>query len=188
MNSGPGGIGGLYVNKKHFGKMPGLSGWFGSDKSLQFDMEHTFTPAHNAGAFQIGTPHILSAAPLLGSLDMFEEAGIDRIREKSLKATGYLIELAETYLSGYGLTIGTPREDMRRGGHVALEHHDAARICKALKEKGVVPDFRSPNIIRLAPVAFYTSYNDIWRAVSILKDIMENRLYEKYENKREIIA
>ncbi|MCA1037954.1 kynureninase [Bacillus infantis] len=188
MNSGPGGIGGLYVNKKHFGKMPGLSGWFGSDKSRQFDMEHTFTPAHDAGAFQIGTPHILSAAPLLGSLEMFEEAGIDRIREKSLKATGYLMELADAYLSGYGLTLGTPREDMRRGGHVALEHHDAARICKALKEKGVIPDFRAPNIIRLAPAAFYTSFNDIWRAVSILRDIMENRTYEKYENKREIIA
>ncbi|HYK75181.1 MAG TPA: kynureninase [Pseudoneobacillus sp.] len=188
LNSGPGGVGALYVNEKHFGKMPGMAGWFGSDKEKQFDMEHTFVPADNAGAFQIGTPHVLSTAPLIGSLEMFAEASITAIRQKSLKITRYLMELIQTELSEYGFQIGNPTEDDRRGGHVALEHSEAARICKALKENGVIPDYRNPNIIRLAPVAFYTSYEDVWMAVQILKKIMQEKLYEKYENKREVIA
>ena len=75
--------------------MPGLAGWFGSRKDKQFDMEHTLTPAESAGAYQIGTPHVLSCAPLIGSLEMFIEAGIENIREKSLKINQYLIDLIE---------------------------------------------------------------------------------------------
>jgi kynureninase len=188
LNSGPGGVGSLYVNERHFGTMPGLTGWFGSDKEKQFDMEHTFTPASDSGAYQIGTPHLLSSAPLIGSLEMFNETSIEAIREKSLKQTRYLMELIQSELGDYQFTIGNPLEDTKRGGHVALEHQEAARICKALKEVGVIPDYRNPNIIRLAPVAFYTSYEDIWQTVQILKRVMENKLYEKYENKREVIA
>jgi kynureninase len=188
LNSGPGGVGALYVNENHFGKMPGLTGWFGSNKEKQFDMEHTFTQAPHAGAYQIGTPHLLSTAPLIGSLEMFAEASIEAVREKSLKQTRYLMELIEIELADYDFTIGNPVEDQRRGGHVALEHPDAARICKALKEVGVIPDFRNPNIIRLAPVAFYTSYVDVWHTVQILKRVMLEKLYEKYENKRGVIA
>lgn len=188
LNSGPGGVGALYVNEKHFGKMPGLSGWFGSNKEKQFDMEHTFTQAADAGAYQIGTPHVLSAAPLLGSLEMFSEASIDVIRKKSLNQTRYLMDLIQSELVDFNFTIGNPMEDNRRGGHVALEHPEAARICKALKENGVIPDFRNPNIIRLAPVALYTSYVEVWESVQILKKIMEKKLYDQFENKREVIA
>ncbi|WP_442597992.1 kynureninase [Neobacillus sp. D3-1R] len=188
LNSGPGGVGAMYVNEKHFGKIPGLAGWFGSNKEKQFDMEHTFVPADNAGAYQIGTPHVLSTAPLIGSLEMFADASIQAIREKSLKITHYLMELIELELSEYGFQIGNPTDDNRRGGHVALEHPEAARICKSLKENGVIPDYRNPNIIRLAPVAFYTTYVDVWMAVQILKKIMQEKLYEKFENKREVIA
>jgi kynureninase len=188
LNSGPGGVGALYVNEKHFGTMPGLTGWFGSDKEKQFDMEHTFTPASHAGAFQIGTPHLLSTAPLIGSLEMFADATIEAIREKSLNQTRYLMDLIQAELIEYSFIIGNPVEDHRRGGHIALEHPEAARICKALKEHGVVPDFRNPNIIRLAPVALYNSYTDVWNAVQILKKIMIEKLYEKYENKRGVIA
>jgi kynureninase len=188
LNSGPGGVGSLYINKKHFGRLPGLAGWFGSNKDKQFDMEHTFTPADTAGAFQIGTPHILSAAPLIGSLEMFAEATIEKVRKKSLHINQYLMELIEYELAGFGFTIGNPREDARRGGHVCLEHEEAARICKALKENGIVPDFRAPNVVRLAPVALYTSYTEVWDAVQILKKIMQEKQYEKYENKREVIA
>ncbi len=188
LNSGPGGVGSLYINKKHFGRLPGLAGWFGSNKDKQFDMEHTFTPADTAGAFQIGTPHILSAAPLIGSLEMFAEATIEKVRKKSLHINQYLMELIEYELAGFGFTIGNPREDARRGGHVCLEHEEAARICKALKENGIVPDFRAPNVVRLAPVALYTSYTEVWDAVQVLKKIMQEKQYEKYENKREVIA
>ncbi|WP_160725345.1 kynureninase [Bacillus sp. USDA818B3_A] len=188
LNGGPGGVGGLFVNRKHFGEIPGLAGWFGSKKEKQFDMEHTFTPAHSAAAFQIGTPHILSAAPLLGSLEIFTEAGIENIRQKSLKLNQYLIDLVENELKDMGFFVGTPKEDNRRGGHISLEHKEAARICKSLKENGIIPDFRAPNIIRLAPVALYTSYEEVWTVVQLLKTIMKEKQYEKFENEREIVA
>ncbi|MEH7331667.1 kynureninase [Neobacillus drentensis] len=188
LNGGPGSVGGLYVNRKHFGKMPGLAGWFSSNKEKQFDMEHTLTPAHSAGAFQIGTPHVLSIAPLIGSLEIFTEAGIENIREKSLKINQYLVDLIETELAEMGFFVGSPREDARRGGHVSLEHNEAARICKSLKENGIIPDFRAPNIIRLAPVALYTSYEEVWKVVQILKKIMTEKQYEKFKNEREVVA
>jgi kynureninase len=188
LNGGPGCVAGLYVNRKHFGKLPGLAGWFGSKKDKQFDMEHTFTPAETAGAYQIGTPHVLSLAPLIGSLEIFAEAGIENIRQKSLQITQYFMYLIEQELKDFGFTIGNPRDDARRGGHVSLEHDEAARICKSLKENGVIPDFREPNIIRLAPVALYTSYEEVWKVVQILKKIMKEKQYEKFTNEREVVA
>lgn len=188
LNGGPGSVAGLYVNGRHFGRTPGLAGWFGSDKERQFDMEHEFTPARSAGAYQIGTPHVLSLAPLLGSLETFAEAGIERVRRKSLRLTRYMMDLIASELKGMGFEIGTPREDARRGGHVALEHERAAGICEALKEAGVVPDFRAPNVVRLAPTALYTSFEDVWRTARILREIMEENLYEKYGNQRGVVA
>lgn len=188
VNSGPGGTGGLYVHERHHGKMPGLKGWFGSDKEKQFDMDHGFTPSNGAGAYQIGTPHILSSAPLLGSLSMFKEAGIEQIRKKSLKQTDYLIELLEEHASSFNLKLVTPKPFHERGGHIALEHPAAASICKALKHYHVIPDFRAPNLIRLAPAALYTRYTDIFDAVMILKSIMENKEYERFQNTRNVIA
>ncbi|WNB92993.1 kynureninase [Bacillus sp. NEB1478] len=187
VNAGPGGVGGLYVNQNHFTKTAGLSGWFGSKKESQFDMDHTFDGEESAGGFQIGTPHLLSTAPLIGSLSLFEEAAIEKIRTKSLNLTRMLMDLINQEIKGE-FQIVNPLDDERRGGHVALMHSDAARICKALKENGIVPDFRAPNIIRLAPVALYNSFNDVYNAVQILNKIMKNKEYEKYENKREVIA
>ena len=188
VNGGPGATGGLYVNSKHFGMKPGLAGWFGSAKEKQFDMSTQMIPGADAGAYQIGTPHILSSAPLLGSLEMLKEVGIDAIREKSLKLTDYMMMLIELELDEYNFVIANPRESVKRGGHIFLVHDEAARICKALKEHQVIPDFRSPNGIRLAPVALYNSFEDVWRTVQILKNIMEEELYKKYENKRDVVA
>nr|WP_197032382.1 kynureninase [Bacillus sp. UNC41MFS5] len=188
LNGGPGSVGGLYVNSKHFGTAPGLAGWFGSKKEKQFDMEHSLTPADSAGAYQIGTPHVLSLAPLLGALEIFAEAGIENIRAKSLNINQYLMDLINQELHDFGFTIGNPSEDIRRGGHVSLEHKEAARICKALKENGIIPDFRAPNIIRLAPVALYTSYTEVWEVVQILKKIMTDKQYEQFKNEREVVA
>nr|WP_263324485.1 kynureninase [Neobacillus sp. Marseille-Q6967] len=188
LNGGPGGVGGLFVNRRHFGRMPGLAGWFSSKKEKQFDMEHKLTPADSAGVFQIGTPHVLSSAPLMGSLEIFAEAGIENIRRKSLRINQYLMNLIDHELAGMGFFIGTPREDARRGGHVSLEHPEAARICKSLKENGIVPDFRAPNIIRLAPVALYTSYEEVWKVVQVLKKIMTEKQYEKFKNERDVVA
>src|SRR5699024_9308350 len=151
LNGGPGSVGALFVHERHFGTSPGLAGWFSSDKDKQFDMEHTLTPANDAGAFQIGTPHVLSAAPLLGSVDLMLEAGIDNIREKSLQLTAFMMELIEEDLKGFNFVIRNTKEDTHRGAHIFLEHPEAARICKALKMKRIIPDFRKPNGIRLAP-------------------------------------
>lgn len=188
LNGGPGSVAGMYVNKKHFGTSPGLAGWFSSDKNKQFDMEHELSAAPDAGAMQMGTPHLLSAAPLLGSLSMFEEAGIEKIREKSLKMTDYMMTLIDAELNGFGFTMANPRDEEKRGGHIFLEHEEAARICKALKENNVIPDFRTPNGIRLAPVALYNTFEEVWQVVKILKKIMQNEEYKKFENKRDVVA
>ncbi len=186
LNGGPGSVAGLFVHEKHFGTMPGLAGWFGSDKTKQFDLAVQFSPASAAGAYQIGTPHILSIAPIEGSLTIFEEVGIEAIREKSLQLTGFLMSCLQQELPDV-FQLGNPTDETR-GGHVFLVHEEAARICKALKEAGVIPDFRAPNGIRLAPVALYNSFEEVWKVVQILKDIMANETYKKFHNEREIIA
>ncbi len=191
LNSGPGSVGALYVNRKHFGRQPGLPGWWGYNKERQFDMLHEFEPAPGAGGWQISTVPILSTAPLLGSLDIFEEAGIERVREKSLAATEYLMHLiAGRGLTGtdYGYAIGTPRDPARRSGHVAVEHAEGPRIARALKARGVVPDFRPPNVIRLAPIALYVSYADVWDTVQHLKEIIDTGEYLTLAETREVVA
>ncbi|WP_339285231.1 kynureninase [Oceanobacillus sp. FSL K6-3682] len=188
LNGGPGSVAALYVNEKHFGVSPGLAGWFSSNKEKQFDMEHTLTPAEDAGAFQIGTPHVLSAAPLIGTLDLFHEAGIEKIRRKSLKLTAYMIELIEYELKEFNFVICNPVNDKQRGGHIYLEHLEAARICKALKMEKVIPDFRKPSGIRLAPVALYNSFEDVYDCVQILKNIMQEKVYEQFSNEREVVS
>ena len=188
LNGGPGAAAGLYINKKYFDRTPGLAGWHGNRKETQFDMKHQFEPADYAGGWQTGTQHIMSMAPLEGSLKIFADIGIDNIREKSLKLTAYLMFLIDHKLTPYGFTIGNPREDHRRGGHVALEHAEAIKINATLKDRGVIPDFRYPNVIRLAPIALYTSYTDVLQVVEIIEDIMIKRSYESYEGRRGLVA
>ncbi|AXI00505.1 kynureninase [Sporosarcina sp. PTS2304] len=187
LNGGPGSVGGLFMNERHFGKEAGLAGWFGSDKSKQFDMEHTMTAASDAGAYQIGTPHVLNLAPLLGSLEMFEELGMEKIRAKSLELTQFMLNCIKAELSEYMFSIGNP-VDSSRGGHLLLLHEEAARICQALKAEGVIPDFRAPDGIRLAPVALYNSFEDVWQTVQIIKKIMKEETYKDYPNERGIVA
>jgi kynureninase len=188
LNNGPGGASGLYLNKKHFNKPVGLAGWFGSTKEKQFDLEDHLTPSHDASGLEIGTPNLLSMAPLEGSLEIFNEAGIDRVREKSMKITDYFIYLIDEYLTTYGFEVGSPRESSKRGGHVALVHEEAVRINEALKDEGIVPDFRKPNVIRLAPVPLYISYEEVFDVVMVLKKIMDHKTYEKYDKKRSVVA
>ncbi len=188
LNGGPGAPAGLYINKKHFSRVPGLTGWHGNKKETQFDLKNTFEHENNAGGWQTGTQHVLSMAPLEGSLKMFNEVGVEKLREKSLKITQYMMDLIEVKLYQYGFTIGNPRLDEIRGGHVALEHDDAMRINEALKANRVIPDFRYPNVIRLAPVPFYVSYEDVFDVVEILEKIMKNKEYEVFSTKRGIVA
>lgn len=188
LNGGPGAVAGLYLNRRHFGRAPGLAGWFGSRKELQFDMGPTLEPAPGAGAMQIGTPDILGMAGLAGSLPMFAEAGLERLRDKSLALTGYLMELADDVLASRGFHVVTPRPEDRRGGHVSLAHPEAVRVCRALKRSGVIPDFRPPNLVRLAPVALYNSFEDCYRAVERLRVVVDEREYEAHAAERELVA
>ncbi len=190
LNAGPGSVASLFVHEKHFGTTPGLAGWWGSRKDRQFDMSLGFEPAADAGAWQIGTPPILGLAALGGSLQIFADAGIDRIREKSLALTDYLIALVDAKLTGasIGFSVGTPRRAERRGGHVALEHPEATRVAKALKARGVIPDFRPPNVIRLAPIPLYTSFAEIWRTVEILREIVDRGEHLRFSGNRETVA
>jgi len=192
LNAGPGAMGALYVNRRHWGAEPALAGWWGYDKDRQFDMAFDWRGAGNAGAWQIGTPPLLGAAALRGALRIVAEAGgIGQLRERSLALTDFLIECIEAAgLTGpqYGFAIGTPRDHARRGGHVAVEHAEADRIAKALKARGVVPDFRKPNVIRLAPAAQYTTFGEIAEAAAHLAAIIDGGEHLAHAAGRERVA
>lgn len=190
LNGGPGTTAFLYVNRNHHGLEPALAGWFGSAKDRQFDMSLEFTPADGAGRFQISSPSILNAASLLGSFDVFEEAGLEAIRDKSLRLTRFLMDMTDALLAPtpYGFSIGTPREDARRGGHVALVHPEAMRIAEALRGRGVVPDFRPPDIVRVAPVALYNTFGELVALAGHLRAIIETREYERCPAERRPVS
>ncbi len=176
LNAGPGAVGALYVNPRHYGREPALAGWWGYRRDRQFAMVHHWEGATDAGAWQISTVPLFSSSALMGSLAIFVEAGIDAVRAKSLAQTDYLIGLIEGSKlldAPYGYRIGTPRDHSRRGGHLAVEHDAGLAISHALKARGVVVDFRKPDVVRLAPVAPYTSYEDLWWSVRALKEIVE---------------
>ncbi|USZ73653.1 kynureninase [Natronosalvus halobius] len=186
LNAGPGAIAGLYVDERHFDVTPALSGWWGHDKETQFELNLEFTPADGAGAWQIGTVPVFSAAPLFGSIELVREAGIEAIREKSLALTSYLLFLADERLAERGFAVGTPRDPDRRGGHVALEHSEAERISQALRNRGIIVDFRPPNVIRVCPAPLYVGFEDVLDVVDELCEIVDEKAYEQYETKSEV--
>ncbi|MGD0802730.1 MAG: kynureninase [Candidatus Bathyarchaeia archaeon] len=190
MNAGPGGTASLYVNKRLFGVRPSLAGWWGNNRSTMFNMVTKYDPAKNVAAWQIGTINMFSAAPLEGSLRIMGEAGIERIREKSIKITGYLMYLIDEMLgkAPYNYSIATPREPERRGGHVGVAHNEGWRINQALIARGVIPDFRPPNIIRLAPIPLYVTYLDIWKVAQHLKAVIDNKEYQKFKDERSTVT
>ena len=187
LNAGPGAVGGLYLNRRHHGHAPGLAGWWGADKTRQFDMNPDMTPAADAGALQIGTPDVLSLAALDGALAVVEEAGVGRMRERSLALTDFLMAQVETDLAGAGFRFANPRAHGRRGGHVALVHPEAARLCRALRAAGVIADHRPPDILRLAPAALYNTFEDCAEAVRRLGEVLASRSYEREAAGRELV-
>lgn len=190
LNSGPGGVASLYVSRNHLAKGPGLYGWWGYRKDKQFNLSLDFEPAEDAGAWQISTPSIIALAALRGSLEIFETTNIKEIRKKSLELTGYLISLADELVTQapYSYNIGTPREPNRRGGHVAIEHKHAYQICQALKERKVIVDFRPPNVIRIAPVALYTTFMEVWQTVQHLKEIIDTDEWQRFPSESGLVT
>jgi len=188
LNSGGGSVAGLYVNQRHEAKMPGLPGWFGSDKKVQFDMSPVFQPANGAGRFQVGTPHIFSMAPIEGSLRMYERIGIENIRQASLALTDYMIHLLDTTCSHLSIKVVTPREHNSRGGAISIFHSEAAAINEALKHRKITGDYREPDLIRLAPNPLYVSFVDVFEVVETLREIIETGEYLQYSNERQLVA
>ncbi len=184
LNAGPGAVAGLFIARRHFaadGRVDaGMAGWWSVHKESMFEMSDEFFPGMGASALQIGTPAVLSMAPLDGALLPVEEAGLERIRAKSLALTDYLIALIDEELAEFGFEIGTPREGHRRGGHVSLTHPDAQSLSAALRARGVVPDFRKPDVIRFAPSPLYNTFSEIWEAVQILKEIVVTGAHKEF--------
>lgn len=169
LNAGSGAVAGAFVHARH-GNNPGLprlAGWWGNDPGTRFQMLPEFVPRSGADGWQLSNPPILAMAPLKTSLAIFEEAGLERLREKSLMLTGYLEFLLVRL--GERVRIMSPGEPDERGCHLSLRvDGDGKQVLEALKREGVVCDFREPNIIRAAPVPLYNTFHEVWRFVEIL--------------------
>lgn len=178
LNAGPGSPAFLFINKKHFNREPLLAGWFGYKREKQFDLLLEFEHEGSARGWQVSSPAIIGLAAVEGAVRLILEIGIDKIRQKSLNLTSYLIYLIDE-INGtgpYNLKIVTPRQEKRRGGHIAISHPQARDLCGALKKYKIITDFRPPNIIRIAPVPLYNSFHDVWYIVHLLKRIMDDEI------------
>lgn len=173
LNAGPGAIGGCFVHERHSHStaLPRFAGWWGHDPAARFLMGPDFDPIPGAQGWQISNPPVLSAAPLLASLDIFRRAGLGRLREKSIALTAYLQRLVETRLTGV-VDIITPSDTSQRGCQLSLRiarPPAAAKRCyDYLSEAGVVSDWREPDVVRLAPIPLYNSFGDVFAAVEAL--------------------
>ena len=170
LNAGPGAVAGCFVHARHHGEpFPGLAGWWGNDPATRFRMQliPDFVPHGGAEAWQLSNPPILAMAPLKASMDLFDRAGIQALRTKSLELTGFLERLLDRHC-GHELTIMTPRDPERRGCQLSLLVPDGARTQARLESAGVVTDFREPDVIRAAPTPLYNTFYDAWRLVAAL--------------------
>ena len=169
LNGGPGAIGGAFVHERHLQRtdLPRLTGWWGHEPATRFQMRAEFTAAAGAAGWAVSNPPIFSAAPLRASLPLFAEAGMQALRHKSLALTGYLESLV-LQLSGAELAVVTPAEPAQRGSQLSLRVRAGAqrgrRVFQSLGRRGLVCDWREPDIIRLAPVPFYNGFEDMLRA------------------------
>lgn len=178
LNAGPGAIGGCFVHERHARAfdLPRCAGWWGHDKRSRFQMPAKFQPIAGAEGWQLSNPPILSAAPLLASLPLFDAAGMDELREKSLRLTGYLHSLLQARLARASSII-TPDDPDARGCQLSIRLHrspaDARLVFDSLATQGVFCDWREPDIIRVAPVPLYNSFLDVWRFVAALEHALK---------------
>ena len=180
-NSGPGAPAWLYVNKKVQAELQvPIQGWF--SQGDQFAMGPDFEKAQGIRGFQIASPSLIGLRCIKSAFTMIEEAGIGAISEKAAIGTEMMIQLYDAWLAELGFTLLTSRNPQERGGHISLGHPDAARICVALREfADVIPDYRTPNSIRLAIAPLPTSYVEVWDGFARIRDLVASRQYEKIE-------
>ncbi len=172
LNSGPGAVAGCFVHEKH-GKnltMPRLAGWWGNDPDSRFLMHllPDFVPREGADGWQVSNPPIFSLAPVKASLDIFEAAGIEALRSKSVRLTGFLRSLIDR-LGADRFEIITPREESGHGCQLSILVGERPReLFQALQAESVICDFREPNVIRVAPVPLYNTFLEAWKFVQVL--------------------
>ena len=167
LNGGPGAIGGAYLHSRHAGDrtLPRFAGWWGNDPDTRFLMEsqREFVPVASAGGWQLSNPAILALAPLRVSLALFQAAGMEALRKKSERLTGYLEFLIEAGAEGR-VELITPRERAQRGAQLSLRVPGGAEpLLHRLQARGVVADYRDPDLLRVAPVPLYNTFHEVWR-------------------------
>ena len=180
-NSGPGSPAWLYVNKKIQKELQvPIQGWFANED--QFGMGLRFEKAEGIRGFQIASPSIIGIRGVQVAYSMIEEAGIAAIAQKAATGTQMMIDLYDSWLAPLGYSLLTSRDPKERGGHISIGHPYAARICVALRKfANVIPDYRTPNSIRLAIAPLPTSYIEVWDGFQRIRDLTETRQYEKIQ-------
>ena len=178
-NSGPGAPAWLYVATKMQKELQvPIQGWF--SQGDQFGMGPVFEKAEGIRGFQIASPSLIGLRCIKTSFEIIKEAGIDKIAHKAAVGTQMMIDLYDAWLAPLGMQLNTSRDPKERGGHISLVHPDAARICVALREfANVIPDYRTPNSIRLAISPLPTSYVEVWDGFERIRDLVSTRQYEK---------
>jgi kynureninase len=180
-NSGPGSPAWLYVSKRIQKELQvPIQGWF--SQGDQFGMGPVFERAEGIRGYQIASPSLMGLRCVKSAFEIIEEAGIDAIASKAAIGTQMMIDLYDAWLADLGITLLTSRNAKERGGHITLGHPDAARICIALRQfANVIPDYRTPNSIRLAISPLPTSYVEVWDGFQRIRDLVASRQYEKVE-------
>jgi kynureninase len=188
LNGGPGSPAFLYVNTRIDAEVENpLSGWWGHEQPFAFDL--AYTPAASIRRFQTGTMPILSLSSVETGVALTAEAGIERIREKSVGLSEYFIEQSQAYLEPLGFALASPADPARRGSHVSLRHEDGWRIVQAMGEHAkVIPDFREPDNLRFGFAPLYTSYTDVHTAVIRIAHLMDASLPQTYPQTRSTVT
>jgi kynureninase len=174
INAGPGSVASAFVHEKHGNRddLPRFAGWWGHNRETRFEMPKQFDPLRGAEGWQISNINVLSTAPLLASLDLFDDVGMQSLREKSLLLTGYLEYLLDE-ASTEAFTIISPRNREERGCQLSLQFGESAKsVHKRLNDEGIICDYREPGVIRVAPVPFYNSFMDVFNFVEELKKLL----------------
>jgi kynureninase len=181
-NSGPGSPAWLYVAKRIQPEvLPTIQGWFANDK--QFEMGPFFEVAEGIRRFQIASPSIVGIRIMQASYRMIEEAGMAAISAKAAAGSQLILDLFDAWLAPLGFTLLTPREADRRGGHITVGHPDAKKIAAAMRKfANVVPDYRTPDSIRLAMAPLPTSYVEIWDGLERMRDLVASKKYLEVED------
>ncbi|WP_369137250.1 kynureninase [Modestobacter versicolor] len=183
LNGGPGAPAFLYVRQELQEQLrQPIWGWFGQRD--QFDMGTAYDPADGVDRFAVGTPPVVAMAAVEVGARLTAEAGIGRLAAKGQALTGLLVALADAWLAGDGVTVASPREAARRGSHVSLAHPQAWQLTQALVDRGVVPDFRTPDRLRLGPAPLYTRFVDVWDAMDRLRTVLAEGAHHGYPTAR----